>query len=536
MAATVSEIESQYDPPLVSRQTMVRRLARLSFIQFIRCVAPWFIVEEAHLLIAEKLEALAEGRIDRLMIFMPPRTGKSLMVSVFFPAWYLGRFTDRKVMQVSYKTELAVGFGRQVRNMIRDPDYQSIFPGVGLVPDNKAAGRWAIHDENATDRKRQGEYFAVGIESGIAGKGFNLGIIDDPLSEQDAISKVTKDRIWEWYGPGFYTRRQPDHNGIVVMSTRWANDDLPGRLLAAAKDNADDEYADKWEVLKIPAVIGKAEARRLNSVNDNALLKNPLYPERQVYEKGGSFAPRRWPTKELLRQKGNMRNRAWVALYQQEPVEDDGNILRRSCWRRWPGKEPPECEYLIQVYDTAFEETEENDFSARTTWGVFEHSDTGDPRDLQHHVILLERMRERLSFPLLRDEAKAAYKEHRPDRVIIEKRASGHSLIQELRRAEVPIYPFNPRNKSKLARAHVASNVLEQGAVWYMPRNWADDVIDECAQFPFGEHDDITDTCVMAWIFLRRMFWLDLRDDPVDDAPPPGANVHRFPARKRSYG
>lgn len=235
-----------------------------SLIKFIKRVAPWFIVEEVHLAIAERLEAVVLGEIDRLMVYMPPRTGKSMLASIFFPAWYMGLFPDRKVMQCSYSAELAVGFGRQVRNLVQDRDYQSVFPGVNLRPDNKAAGRWALTGG--------GEYFAAGVGGGIAGKGFNIGIIDDPLSEQDAYSQVAKDRVWEWYGPGFYTRRQPGGAGIVYMGTRWALDDLAGRLVEESKQNKE---ADRWEILSIPAILNKKAAAILNRFTGDPLLTDP---------------------------------------------------------------------------------------------------------------------------------------------------------------------------------------------------------------------------------------------------------------------
>lgn len=237
------------------------------------------------------------------------------------------------------------------------------------------------------------------------------------------------------------------------------------------------------------------------------------------FREGDSFAPRRWPLKELTRQRGNMASRAWEALYQQNPVEDEGNILKRNWWRKWKDKEPPACEYIISVYDTAFEEGQENDFTARTTWGIFL------PQDSDFHAcILLERLRERLTFPVLREMALEHYKDFKPDRVLVEKKASGHSLLQELRLKKVPVSPISA-DRSKLARAHAASAVLEQGAVWYMDRKWADDVINECAAFPTGSYDDIVDTCVHAWRYMRRLFWLQLPDeddDEQDEAPETG--------------
>jgi predicted phage terminase large subunit-like protein len=447
------------------------------------------------------------------MVFLPPRSGKSQMASIFLPAWYVGLYSDRKVMQASYAAELAVGFGRQVRALVGDQDFQGVFPGVGLQPDNKAAGRWALTGG--------GEYYASGVMGGIAGKGFNLGIIDDPLSEQDAYSALAKKRVHEWYGPGFYTRRQPEASAILYMGTRWAKDDLAGHLLALSRET---KSADKWTVLSIPAIVDAEAADLLNSVAKDPLLSPTSTGKPIRYRAGMSFSPRRWPVKELMRQKANMASRAWEALYQQKPVEDEGNILKRSWWRKLTDGEFEEIrrdqvEYVVQVYDTAFEEGEENDFSARTTWGVFRHTDTLEGvRRTRHCCVLLEAWRGRVGFPELRSQAMAAYKVQRPkpNRVLIEKKASGHSLIQELRRAGVPVTAIKAE-KDKLSRAYAAQIVLEQGGVFHPDRDWAQDVINEAADFPYGEHNDWTDTCVHAWLWLRKAYQVQLADEDDDD-------------------
>jgi predicted phage terminase large subunit-like protein len=536
---TFHEVQ-QAQAAIRERIQATRQICRESLIDFIRAVAPWFIVEEVHLAICAKLEKLARGEVDRLMVFMAPRTGKSQIASIFFPAWFLGRHPDRKVMQVSYSADLAVNFGRQVRDIVASVEYQAIFPEVRLKADSKAAGVWGVN--------KRGEYRAVGTTGGVAGKGFNLGIIDDPLSEQDAFSKVAKDRVWEWYGPGFYTRRQPEGNGILVMTTRWALDDLAGKLLAKAKDEKDDPYSDKWEVLSIPAVLDKPSARVLNGfaaecaelhANDNGFDGQVI-----TFKAGESFAPRRWPLPELLRSKSQMSSRYWQALYLQDPTADDGNILLKKWWRRWPAnKQLPECEMVIACMDTAIEEDESADFSARTTWGIFKHSDTGDPRDERYCCILLEHMNERLGFPDLRREVHAYNLEHKPDRILIEKRASGAPLLKELRRKGLPVSGWLPQggsrySKGKIPRAHAASVVLEQGCVWYPDREWCEKVILQCANFPFDEFDDLVDTCTMAWMFLRRTWWLGLGDEAgVDDdaEDEDAANVGRGEQR-RLYG
>lgn len=498
---TQEEIEQ-----LLLEEYLRRKTARRSadtFIDYVHQIAgDWFVIEETHIAIAEMLDKIATGEIDRLMLFVAPRAGKSQLASVFFPTYYIGKQPQHHMMQASHSATLAEGFGREARNLLLDEEYKQIFPETRLSKDSRSTSSWA------TDAG--GKYNAVGVGAGIAGKGFWLGIIDDPLSEQDAFSKTVKDAVWDWYGPGFYTRRNPTKNAIVVINTRWAVDDLTGRLLA---QSVVDPNADKWEVLSIPAILDEQAATLLTRISHDPRYRKYLTGDPITFHAGDSFSPRRFPVKELMRSKGNMTNKKWAALYQQSPYEDEGGILPRDQWRKWKSDKPPECDYVMQVYDTAFEEKEVNDCSARTTWGVFKR-----PEDGKYSVILLERLNKRLAFPELRDDAYESYREYTPDRVIIEKKASGHSLIQELRKKGVPVKGI-PTKDSKLARAHASSIVLEQGCVYYMDRGWAEEVIQQCAEFPNAKHDDLVDTCTMAWNFLRKMFWLQLADEPDEDDP-----------------
>lgn len=818
--------------------------AHRNMAYYIKQVWPWFIIEEIHLVLCQWLMALEENFIDRLMVFMSPRAGKSRTASIILPSHYLGRYAHREVMQAGHSDDLSRGFGRETKNITASPVYQRIFPGFKIAPDSKAAGRWHTH--------KNGQYIATGLTGGIAGKGFHLGIVDDPLSEQDARSKKAQQFAVDWYGGGFYTRqaadvsailmmgcltaetpilradgtetridqlragdkllswhdgrmietqvddwrelpeddvfevktpghtvrgnaRHPflvakddgfvwvrlsdlkpgdyivchgmrtegerrapeslawligvmmgdgwtnvrplhhttyfaagadkahdelvlktvrDHfgvamkwcereryyradsraltdfmrecgvtkcrdkrvpawmfaahidtrraflrgiidsdgnqfgknaaqvelanewlvrdlriiarscgfktsnitqrtrtvqapsspaqttnttwrfswgqwggkgfveefglrrvrsinpvgrfkvydiavsgpanyiaDGLVVHNTRWDKNDLFGQLLARPHDA---EFADDWAVLRVPALIDAELADVLNEVSFNPLLRTPEHPKRYKYKAGDSFAPRRWPMKSLLRRKANLSTMDWEALYMQNPTVAEGGILKRAWWRKWPDAKPPKCLYVIQVYDTAFSEEaqENNDFSARTTWGIFEREEQKNEDGITMPsacVILLERMQRRLGFPELRVEAEEAYKKYEPDRVLIEKKASGQSLIQELRRLRVkgkkiPVVPVK-RDTDKISRAYAASAILEHGFVYYMDREWAQGVIDECADFPNGGHDDLVDTCLDAWLWLRRTFHLRMRaeedeeEDGIDLTP-----------------
>jgi predicted phage terminase large subunit-like protein len=222
---------------------------------------------------------------------------------------------------------------------------------------------------------------------------------------------------------------------------------------------------------------------------------------------------------------GQLTLRAFEAQIQQNPSAEGGNILKLKHWRKWEDTELPSFDIIIQVYDTAFEEAEENDFSARTTWGIFEWTEQASP-DLPWQLrfdgqprfcaMLLERMNEQLEFPDLRREAKESYKRWKPDRILIEKKASGHSLIQELKRAGLPVTKIKVTD-SKFARAHAASLVFERGCIWYVKRRWATEVMDQCAAFPSGEHDDLVDTVTMAALWMRRRWNAEYLDEDDDD-------------------
>lgn len=522
-------------------------LCRTCFIPYVRAVMPWFQVEKVHCLMADYIERLAGRQIDRLMFSMAPRGSKSSLSSIALPSWWMGKFPSDKIMSVGYKTDLSRRFSRQTMGIIRSQQYGAIFPGVQLTKDAHAVGYWNIEEvTNAYQNILRGEYQASGVTAGIAGSGFNLGICDDLLSEQDKDSKLAKDRVWEWWGPGFYTRRQPEHNAIFLINTRWALDDISGRLIELGRSGGD-----KWEIVNVPAILDGDAARKIHTVAEAYGLGEGLPP----VEEGGSFAPGRIPLKELERSKANMRDRDWKALYMGNPEEEEGNILKRKWWRLWPKKEPPECIEVFQTYDTAFEEHEKADYSAMTTWGIFEYKDRVDGRST-FHLILLGHWKKRIESPDLGKVVEAfchgtkhIKNEQRltevlnlcnatkagkiagfhPNRILIENAASGRGLIKEMRRRKnpsVPVWPWTPpigdrgKQMGKYARAQLGAIVMEQGAIWYMDREWAAEVIDECAKTAFDgsdESDDLGDTVVMALLFVRQTYRVEIETDINED-------------------
>lgn len=539
--------------------------ARDALICYIKVMAPWFQVEEIHCLIAHYFEKVRDGLIDRLMLFCPPRVAKSTMASIFLPSWWMGQFPSDKIMAVGYKMDLPRRFSRQVMGQMRTREYDRIFPGVRLARDAHAVGYWNVEDlTKVYDQIQRGEYQAAGVTSGIAGSGFNLGIIDDPLSEQDKESKIAKDRVWEWWGPGFYTRRQPDRNAIILINTRWALDDLSGRLIEASRTGGD-----KWEIVNIPALLDGDSAKKIYQIAKNY----PMADAREL-KAGESLCPRRITTKEMLRSKANMPERDWQALFMGNPSEEEGQIIKRAWWRLWPHKDLPEIIELISFWDTAFEEHERADYSAMTSWGLFEHKDREGRPTI--NAILMHKWKRRVESPDLpkivtafQYGTKAVYPKHAdqdermrvnllcgfgadenvpafgPDLNIIENKASGITLIKELRRQRMfplPVRDWTPprgdggKEKGKYARAQFGAWVFERGSIWYPDRKWAETVIDGVAKCRFDgtdESDDLEDTVVMMATYMRQKYKVEVITDINEDEEARKAVTIR---KRRGYG
>ena len=467
-----------------ARELLARRGARAHMAGYIEYLDIGITPAKHHRLIIEYLEAVERGDIPRLMIFLPPGAAKSVYASQIFPAWFLGKHPKKNVIAASHSAELAEKFGRRVRGFYSSTEHYRVF-NFGVSKESAAAGRWST--------SAGGEYFAAGAGAGIAGFRADLGIIDDPFrNREDADSATMRDKIWDWYKADFFTRLKPGAAQILIQ-TRWHTDDLAGRLL-----NDQGDGGQQWHVLSIPMECTSTDDPLERKIGER------LWPE--------------WFTDEMVAQaKRDSRN--WAALYQQSPVVDGGNILKRSWWREWKGKHPPKCVYVIQSYDTAFSDKDlkANSFSARTTWGVF-FTDDGNPA-----IMLIEAWRGRVDYPTLRSEATKAYREQQPDCVLIEKKASGQSLIQDMRRAGILVAEYQP-DRDKVSRAYAVQALLESGQIYYPPRRWADEVITECEQFPNGVTSDYVDTCTQAWLRIRNSGLLEKvvqisapDEDDIDD-------------------
>lgn len=458
------------------------RKARESFLDFTRYTWDGFIEGGHHRTMAKAFDKVVKGESKRLIINVAPRHGKSELTSIRLPAYFLGHYPAGKIIAASHTADLATGFGRKVRDFIQDAPYQSVFPGTSLRIDAKAAGRWVT--------TAGGEYYAVGVGGALAGRGADLAIIDDPHSEQDAIMGEFNPEIWEktfdWFNTGPRQRLQPGGRIAIVM-TRWSMRDLTGMVLKKAQEF---DKASDWEVIELPAILPSGK---------------PLWPE---------F----WTIEELNRVKADIPAQRWSAQYQQQPTAAEGAIIKRGDWRRWEGKELPQCHLIMQSWDTAYMATQRSDYSACTTWGVFESWKD----DLKvNNLILLDYWKGKLEFPALKQKAKDLYKQWSVDTLIIEAKAAGAPLIFELRSMGIPVTDYTPtKGNDKILRANAVADMFRSGMVWAPNTAWAEALIDECQAFPNGEHDDGVDTLTQALLRFRQGGLVGTEHDEHDNYLP----------------
>jgi predicted phage terminase large subunit-like protein len=448
---------------------------RESYLFFVQQMWPIFISGKHHQIMADAFERVASGDLKRLIINMPPRHTKSEFASFLLPSWFLGKFPEKKIIQTAHTAELAVGFGRKVRNLVSSEQYSKVFD-TKLSSDSKAAGRW--------NTDKGGDYFAIGVGGAVTGKGADLLIIDDPHSEQEAKqgNPAVFDNVYEWYTSGPRQRLQPG-GAIIIVMTRWSKRDLTGQILKSS----DKTGVDEWEIIEFPAILPSG---------------TPLWP---------GF----WSKEELEALKAELPVSKWEAQYQQNPTSEEGAIIKRDQWQIWPHEDPPECSYVIQSWDTAFEKTNRSDYSACTTWGVFTHPDKHG--NLKQNIILLNAFKERMEFPDLKKAALEMWIEWKPDTLIVEKKAAGAPLIYEMRKMGIPLSEYTPgKGSDKIARVNSISDLFASGIVWCPEKRWADEVMEEMASFPNGDHDDLVDSSSQALIRFRQGGFITIESDEPD--------------------
>jgi predicted phage terminase large subunit-like protein len=454
--------------------------AQVSMITFAHQIYPGFKEGAHHRKLAQIFKDVADGKKKRVIINIAPRMGKSEFSSYMFPAWFLGQYPDKKIIMATHTAGLSEDFGRRVRNLIDSDEYKEVFPGTVVADDQKAAGKWST--------SVGGQYYAVGVGGALAGRGADLFVIDDPHSEQDikANSRATFDNAWSWFQTGPLQRLMPG-GAILVIMTRWSLVDLTGRLLQYQIRNPD---ADPWEIVELPAILHEGT------------------------DKEKSLWPEQWPLEQLKQKRAAIDARYWNAQYMQQPTLDSAAFIKRTHWRLWDKDDPPRCEFVIQSWDTAHETKTSSDYTACTTWGVWYNEEEGD----RPSIILLDAFKDRMEFPELKEVALKQYKEWKPDSFLVEKKAAGAPLVQELRRMGIPVDEFTPtRGNDKIARVNAVSDLFASGTVWAPDRRWAKDVIEEVVAFPVGEHDDYVDTMTQALLRFRNGGFITLPSDEPDE-------------------
>jgi predicted phage terminase large subunit-like protein len=466
---------------------ITQNLSKESFLDFVKHVYPGYKVGPHHLKLAQIFEDIANGKKKRVIVNIAPRHGKSELISYLAPAWFLGKFPQKKIIMSSHTADLAVQFGRRVRNLVGSESYRDIFPQVELQADSKSASRWGTNFN--------GEYFAIGVGGALAGRGADLFIIDDPHSEQEA--KTGRPDVflpaWEWFQSGPLQRLMPG-GAIIVVMTRWSKLDLTGMIVNQMERNED---VDPWEVVEFPAIKDDGEA---------------LWPE---------F----WDVNELLAKKAAIDIRYWNAQYMQKPTSEEGALIKREWWKIWDKETPPQCEFTIMSLDAAQEANTRADYNALTTWGVFFNEETNN-----FAIILLNAIKKRLEYPDLKKLVLEEYREWEPDAFMVEKKSNGSVLYQEFRRMGIPVGEFTPgKGQDKIARVNAVSSLFEGGVVYAPDRRWAKEVIEECNDFPAGTNDDLVDSTTLALLRFRQGGFIRLDSDEPED------NFLRKYRKKASY-
>ena len=477
----MSETERRKNLSLLKeyKKNLIKTQGKANFLDFIKHVYPDYKVGAHHAKLAKLFEEIADGKRKRVIVNIAPRHGKSELISYLAPAWFLGKHPAKKVIMASHTADLAVNFGRRVRNLVGSDPYKDVFPDISLQADSKSASRWGTN--------YNGEYFAIGVGGALAGRGADLFIIDDPHSEQDA--KLGKSDVflpaWEWFQSGPLQRLMPG-GAIVVVMTRWSKLDLTGQIVNQMVKN---DEVDEWEVVEFPAILENKNGEEV-----------PLW---------GDF----WSIEELQARRAAIDVRYWNAQYMQNPTSEEGALIKREWWNIWEEEDPPACEFTIMTLDAAQEANNRADYNALTTWGVFFDEETNN-----YAIILLNAIKRRLEFPELKQLCIEEYRDWEPDAFIVEKKSNGAAIYQEFRRMGIPVGEFTPgKGQDKISRVNAVSDLFSGGVVWAPDRRWANEVIEECNDFPSGANDDLVDATTLALARFRQGGFIRLPSDEEDD-------------------
>lgn len=441
---------------------------------------------------------------------------KSLLASVIWPVWDWLIDPSRQFLCASYAGELAIRDAVKSRRLIESAWFTERFNDIFYLDPNDNRKHRYLNNQG-------GHRISTSVGGKTTGEGGDVLLIDDPHNMKDVYSDTIRHGALNWWDNSMRSRLNDPKTGQKVLIGQRSHDmDLFGHILASEED--------RWTVLMLPhefdparKCITYANPRGRKPDNERKLFEDPRK------KRGQLLNPKRLGKEEIDAERNVMSPRDFSAQMNQDPTSGGGLILKKKWWQQWcyppdhkdAGKVMPYPEFfeIVSVYDTAYEEKEEADFSARTTWGLFEYSESGKPGDENIHALLLERMNERMEFPELKQAALEHQHDKRfaPDVTLIEKKASGTSLKQELAKLGLEgLWAVEPGTNDKVFRAHMVSPIMRAGRLWYVPRNWAYDVINQCAKFPASEHDDLVDTVVMLMAYIRRMGMVLPEDEPDD--------------------
>ena len=442
--------------------------------------------------ISDHLQAVVEGDIKRLIINVPPRHMKSISVAVALPAWTWTIQPSKQFLYASYAGSLSIRDSVKCRRLIDSRWYQNHFGETfKLTGDQNQKQRF--------ENDKTGYRIATSVGGALTGDGGDIVVIDDPHNSIEADSSAVREGVLEWWDQSMQTRlNNPKTGAFIIIMQRLHEQDLTGHILA-------NELGDEWDHLMLPA---RYEVGHPTPMRSTLNFTDPRTKE------GELLWPNRIDEKTLATLERSLGSYAAAGQLQQRPMPKGGGILKAEWWVPWENAELPEIEYVLQSWDTAFSTKEKSSYSARTTWGVFR-------KNGQINAMVLEMWYDRVSYPDLRKLAQEAYYDWEPDAVLIEKKASGQSLLQDLRMAGVPVLEYMP-DRDKEARAHASSALLEDGRIYYpSDKKWAKNLIDICASFPATDNDDIVDTCTQAWLRLRKGWFVthsnDLDGDEYED-------------------
>lgn len=491
-------------PEELVRELIRRRRAMESFADYVEYCSGFKMPPHMRF-VCDRLDDVVSGKIKRLMVSMPPGHAKSFLVSHYFPAYYLSKFPKQNIIFSTHKQELSDSFGLKVRNLIKSDEHRRIFPESGISADKSASGDWQTTEG--------GGYHATAVGANVTGRRGDILIGDDLLSGIEAAeSESHRNKLWAWYGADFSTRRKNKDTPIVLIGTRWSLADHFGRLDQAERDG----LGEVWHRVNLPAIAGESDP----------LGRGP----------GEALWPEQFPIDELERIKKHpsMTARMWASLYQQNPVVESGGIIDGKWFKWWKQKDAPKVYYVIQSWDTALTANKTSAFSACTTWGVFD-----DDNDVPN-LILLSSWRERAEWPVLRRMAQRmandyldtnykmpikAVRDRKPDTVLVEAKANGQMLINDLARAGLVATKFNPdKFGDKIARVRLVTDIIEAGRVWLpamaptyeVLRPWADDFLQQCVQFPASDSRDWVDTMTMTFLRVKQSGWVTNPEDPYE--------------------